>query len=256
MKQIYVATSLMWEEDLSEIMAYAQAKKIEGLEIWHQQFIDKDITEICQNTSLELLVHGLSWDLNFASKIPQIRQASLQALMESIDFAKRIGAKEVTVHPGRMTIPNAYDFSFDMIVLGVHELCQYGQQQGIAVSIEIMESLPKEVIVQVEDVKRLSQQCPNCQFTLDIAHCETLETVMNFIESGIKISKFHISNRQDSRLHTPLDQGDHAMYQILDLLKTYDKPIVIEGFDNSKTKSIINRNMSYIITKGNGLLNE
>lgn len=175
------------ESALDSIIAFAKQNSFTGIEIWHQQFINTPIDTI--QDDLQLLVHAQSWDLNFASAIPAI-QASCSALKASIDFAARVGAKEVTIHPGRMTVNNTYEKTFAWLVMGVHELLAYGASRGIVVSIEIMEFLSKEVLVSTDDVKRLDHLCPGCVFTLDLAHCESMQAMIDFLTCGIEYLSF------------------------------------------------------------------
>ena len=81
-----------------------------GIEVWAQHFFyhqyDKAAyREYASKFQMETFIHSCSWDLNLVSLNEGIRQASVQEVVASMRLAKELGAAEVTVHPGHMTMP-------------------------------------------------------------------------------------------------------------------------------------------------------
>lgn len=94
---------------LSEILPLVHQNGLAGLELWAQQFFlenfqGAEYLRYVEKYGLESTVHACSWDLNLASANAGIREASVQQVIRSLELASRIGAREVTVHPGHMTM--------------------------------------------------------------------------------------------------------------------------------------------------------
>ena len=110
MKRIFFSSTLMWSAPLQDMAQVVQDNQLAGIEVWAQHFFyhqyDKAAyREYASKFQIETFVHSCSWDLNLASLNEGIRQASVQEVVASLRLAKELGAAEVTVHPGHMTMP-------------------------------------------------------------------------------------------------------------------------------------------------------
>ena len=97
-------------------------------------------------------MHALSWDLNYCSRLPDIREASLQALQKSIALSRDLGAKTVVVHPGRITVPNdTPEANWPLLIEGTQKLVDYAESVDVTLSLEVMEHIPREFFIQPQD---------------------------------------------------------------------------------------------------------
>lgn len=252
MNNVYFSSTLMWNATMDEILKKAYFNKFKGIELWNQHFefrdfCDEEYKRIADMYRLETIVHASSWDLNISSINTGIREASINEIFKSIDLAKRINAKEVTVHPGRQTINTFKEYHIDILRDSLKRIRDYGREQDIEVSLEIMEKIPKELITTDKELKSILEDLyEDFSYTLDIAHCKNEDEAINYINSIKNISKIHISNKIGTKLHTALYDGDYDFNDLLPKLQKYNKPFVIEGFDKSNEFSIINNTIKFL----------
>ena len=131
MKDMFVASTLFWQTSLQDMTRQIKTDGLTGLEMWAQQFFyqNYDIEEyktLAEAYGLRTLVHSCSWDLNLASINESIRQASVGQVIASLQLAKAIGAEEVTVHPGHLTLAGITDRSCQILHHSLDEISEAG----------------------------------------------------------------------------------------------------------------------------------
>lgn len=256
MKELYFSSTLMWGASPWEIFDLASCSGMDGIEIWHQQadsfgWDPEEIGGMARSSGLNLLVHGKSWDLNFASLNEGIRRASLAELKGSLLFAARCGAQETTLHPPRYTLSGMREQAVTAGRNGLAELLDEADRLEIDLSLEVMEKIPRELVTTPEEFEIFAGGLlPRLNCTLDLAHCQNEAEFWDYLSRLPQISKLHISNKRDKKLHTPLDDGDFDMARMLPRLRNLDLPLVIEGWDGEDQFHIINRNLTLLQTVG------
>lgn len=258
MANIYFSSTLMWDASIEEILKMAKSFDVSGIELWAQHFESReyDVDEYLEAADfyqIDTIVHSKSWDLNFASLNQGIRRSSLDEIRKSIELAERIGAEEVTVHPPRQTLNMAEPCFQQYGYLGLVELVDYAESLGIRISLEVMEEKPGEFVTSAHAVKEFSRDLyKRLSYTMDLAHCKTMEFFEEQCRSLDRISKIHISNKKGKRLHTELAEGDYDFREILPRLDKKGVPLVIEGFEQGKDFRKIIGNLELIknIRKG------
>lgn len=252
MADIYLSSTLMWNASLESIFLAAYENQLDGIELWAQHMCEKSYSpEECRKLSalypVNLCIHSFSWDLNLASMNEGIRRASVEEVKRAVDFAGRAGAMEVTVHPGRQTILYEKSRYMETLRQSLMEILEYSEQEGVDISLEIMEKLEKELIVSIEDARQVTgDRFPDFYYTLDVAHSDTEEEIFQTLDGPNRISKLHLSNRLGTYLHTPLAKGDYDMKSLLPKLEAYHLPIVIEGFDSDSEFQILKQNIKFL----------
>ncbi|CAB1252989.1 Sugar phosphate isomerase/epimerase [Ruminococcaceae bacterium BL-6] len=252
MKNIYFSSTLMWNASLPEIFRAARAFGAEGIELWAQQFESRgygadECLELLGRCPLRLFVHSKSWDLNFASLNPRIRAASLGEIKRSIDLAARLRAAEVTVHPPRESFRGDRPYFQQLAYEGLREILRYGRDSGVAVSLEIMEKIPKELMTTRASVQELTRGLfREFSYTVDTAHCSGEAELLDFLRNLPGISKLHISNRRGEKYHTALPDGDFSFQKLWPLLESRNLPMVVEGFDSTNQYGMLQENMNCI----------
>lgn len=247
----YFATTLMWNGSEREIVEIAKEYGADGVELWaqHAESVDYNLSalrKMLTESGLKSFIHSKSWDLNFASLNQEIRKTSIEEIKSSIRMANEMESKEVTVHPPRITLGTDPTEYYKWAEEGISILDDYAKSMGCRISVEMMEDKPKELAVTLDGIKRVTGSLySKLEYTLDLAHCDSEKIFWSNYNNIPKISKLHVSNRQDKKLHTPLRYG---MFDIADILKRVDSelPIVIEGYQAGNGYSILRDNLSYI----------
>lgn len=251
-KNIYFSSTLMWNASLPEIFGAARAFGAEGIELWAQQFESREYSaDECLNLldrqPLRLFVHSKTWDLNFASLNRRIRAASLGEIKWSIELAARLHAAEITVHPPRESFHGDRPYYQQLAYEGLREILQYGRDAGVAVSLEIMEKIPRELMTTQAAVRGLTRDLfREFSYTVDTAHCSGEAELLDFLQNLPGISKLHISNRRGETYHTALPDGDFSFQKLWPLLESRNLPMVVEGFDSTNQYTMLQENMNCI----------
>ena len=248
-KGIYFSSTLMWNAALPEIFEAARAFGAEGIELWAQQFESRgygadECLELLDRWPLRLFVHSKTWDLNFASLNRRIRTASLDEIKRSVDLAAGLHAAEITVHPPRESFLGDRPYYQQLAYEGLREILRYGRDAGVAVSLEIMEKLPKELMTTRAAVRGLTRDLyGEVSYTVDAAHCSDETELRDFLQNLPGISKLHISNRRGEQYHTALSDGDFSFQTLWPLLESRNLPMVVEGFDCTNQYTLLHKNM-------------
>lgn len=247
---IGVASTVLWQGEPSQIFDLMRSFELTEMEVWAQHFETRgfstgEFQALAERNAIDLCVHSYSWDLNPASLNRGIRRASVREITRAINLAHQLGAGEVTVHPGRMTLPGDRELYEEYMRGSLYEIVDYGTSLNIEISLEIMEKIPKEIFTDLESVERVSRGIP-CSFTLDIAHCDSEKEGLDILEASDRISKVHISNRRGKVYHTTLDEGDFDFDRLLPRLLEKNLPLILEGLDFDGSFPVFNRNMDYL----------
>jgi sugar phosphate isomerase/epimerase len=235
---VLLSAPLLWAHDSSEVVEVARDLGYDGVELWAYQ-LERDRSDPAvvgakaKDSGLALTLHALSWDLNLASRIDSIREASLAALHRSVDLASKLGAAMVVMHPGHTTDP--YDDAepyWPGQVAAIQGLADHAARYGQQVAVEHMEPRQGECIITPEDINRLMREVnrPNVGTVLDVAHIPWGEDEIAFMARLERITHVHLSDADESRLHLPLGQGGRDVSRVLGHLRGYRGAIVLEGF--------------------------
>ena len=252
MKQILISSTLLWNLSLSEMIRHISDNGLGGLELWAQHFYCRRYDEgeyrrLARQHSLRTIVHSCSWDLNLSSMNREIRRTSVQEVVASLAFARRVGAEEVTVHPGHMTMPCWRRESAALMHESLQEIADAAYKMDMPVSLEIMEKTKKEFVTDIQSMQEVTGDLFTFfSYTLDIAHCDSADEALSALRRLPSISKLHISNRIGSRYHTPLYDGDFDFDSLLPELCAYGLPMVLEGYDDKGGLAAFYGNVDYL----------
>lgn len=251
MRNLYVSSNFFFNADLETMTDETERYGFSGIEIWAQQFdlagySRKKCRALSDQYGLKNFVHAKSWDLNFASLNQSIRDASIGEIKRSIDLADDLAISEVTVHPPQMTLVGDRERSLRFGRKGLAEIVSYGESKHVAVSIELMEKLPHELVTSYDEFVELADGfIDQLKVTIDIAHCDSLDEFESYFEVFDNISKIHLSNRKGKVLHTPLFDGDYDFGCCYESIQKKNVPIVLEGFDIGPDLMQLEKEMSY-----------
>lgn len=256
MVPILASSTLMWNASLKEMFCQIVENGLAGMEFWAQHFFYQEYDEteyvrLAGQYPMQTVIHSCSWDLNLSSVNEGIRQTSVKEVIASMELARKLGASEITVHPGHMTTTCCRSECAVIMYDSFQEIAGASVRLGIPVSLEIMEKTPKEFVTDIEVMQEVTRDLFDFfSYTLDVAHCDNEEEALYILNHLSSISKLHISNRQGSRYHTPLSDGDYDFVSLLPVLCAYGLPMVVEGYDPGRYFHVLHQNIAFLQSQG------
>lgn len=182
------------------------------------------------------------WGWNIGTPYPDIRNATVKQVLDTLDFAETIEARLVTVH--MHTRYGMYDRK-EMIrnmASSLTVLCDRAEKSGMAVTVENVDQ-------SVNDMLRLFELEPRAKFHLDVGHANIS------IANGAAIHDF-ISVFRDRlhHLHVHDNKGGHNVEGDLHLalgMGNIDWPKVVRslkaaGYDRTVTFEVFTRDRLYL----------
>ncbi|USG66219.1 sugar phosphate isomerase/epimerase [Brevibacillus ruminantium] len=250
---LYVSSTLMWVYPVELAIEVAAHHGFSGVEVWaehvwyHQSSAEK-IRSAARKNGMQLSLHAASWDLNLCALNRGIREQSVREIKRSIELAEAIGAYSVTVHPGKLTLTNAWrEHHLSLLAESLDELACMAHQKGLILSIEHIEPLPKELITTASALNQLrSELSYPTTATFDIAHVPLDLSAIQFYFDLLDVDKVHISDATKDKLHLPLGKGELDLEPILSLMKERAEIMVVEGLDTSRELPLLRENISYL----------
>ena len=245
----------MWDFTEEEIFDYANKNKLLGIEFWSQQIEDRNLStkklrDLSKKFNLDLTLHAKSWDLNLASINERIREVSLKEILDDVNLARNIGAKEITIHPGRFSVSYNKEIYYKFLKESLNTILDYSTKKNINISIEVMEKIKNEFIIDLKSLKKLmGDNYEDFKYTLDISHCDSLEEIYFNLNNIKNISKCHISNRFKDKYHTELERGIFPMEEIIFKIGEKNIPMVIEGMEIGRNNIVLDKNIRYLKEK-------
>lgn len=241
----------MWNHPIEEIFQIA-AEFGAGLEIFHQQMEYhrvpvKKIQALMERYKMPVFVHAFSWDLNLCSLQKPVRDVAVEQTKKSIAFARTIGAQDVTIHPGRISIAldeGSYDRHMHD---SMEQLMEYAALCKQPISFEIMEPIGKEFITDRHVMERVAGDLwSQMDVTLDLAHCRDEKMIVDHLQNLPRIPKLHISNHLSGKYHTPIGEGDLDFRVLKPDILSSGLPLVVEGMAVTLDRELVNKNMRYL----------
>ncbi len=246
----------MQEENIKQALDHAKDDGFDALGIVITEPIDyyRNIAAQLKGADLDFCVHSNLVDTNLASSNQGIRQESIKQVKEAIEFAKEIGAKVVTVHPGKFRNTYHVKEAYMMLDLSLNELLPIAEENGILLCMENMEPGRKDLCVTKVQVKKVLERHKGLYLTLDLAHVAMIvksqEEMVDFYSSlSGRIRHFHISGFQPNSSHVEvsLKESQFDFSQIIDKIRDTDCILRIENRELQKNidslqfiKTIIN----------------
>ena len=249
---MHFASTLAWAYPADKVVLLAKQSGLTGLEIWadHVWFYETNpgkIREANQDDSLNLTMHAASWDLNICSLEKEIRESSVRQIQHSIKLADEIGADSITFHPGRLTLPQMKQELYEKLMMeSIFALLETAKRYKKSLSMELMEVKSKEFVTSPNTMNRLiSRFLPELKTTFDVAHISE-RNPQHALAPLINVDKIHISDNSASQLHIPLGTGILDSKMLEEFLSISHLPVVVEGFDASKSLNWWNQNLHYL----------
>ncbi|PWB49242.1 MAG: hypothetical protein C3F06_14850 [Candidatus Methanoperedenaceae archaeon] len=254
--RISCSSLFLWEYPVYDIMDILRKAGINSVEFWAETpsfWIDRHdettVAELIESISLMpdgCTMHAPIMDLNPSSYNDLVHEATIKETLWSLELAGIIGARIVTIHPGKRTAhrkPTNEDWGKFMKYLEI--ATKKARSLGIDLSLE--NSMPgvQSMCSCPREMKDVLDQFPGLFFTFDVVHAfmESPGTTLSFInELGDKIKNVHIGAPHDGKPHYPV-RYEKKMDIVLQRLRDsgYNGDLTIEIDDKTYPGSLSRR---------------
>lgn len=226
----------MMVEFMRELMHALNSLEINAFECYHSLAWDRDrvVEVVLENPNVEFwsahAPYGLYCDPS--SPIERARRGALAGALDTIEVARRLGAKVVVVHPG---ISVEYDAPRDTRIGWVADVLREVADAASAHQLRIaVEPMPKDEIGntldEVLDIIELIDR-PNVGVNFDVNHLFPPEAIPAMIRrAGSRIVSVHISDQDGVERHWLPFVGKMEWAEVLKALTEvgYGGPLVYE----------------------------
>ena len=228
-------TLALFMQDNNKIIDLAKQHGFEIIEILGEgPFFEKDNMEY-KDCGLDMRIHAATVDINIASLNSGIRTESVKQMIQCGEYAEKINANTITVHPGIIgrNEPRLRKAAMEISIESVGEIID---NTNVEVSVENMPVRRKFLGNTVEEIEMI-QEATGCSLTIDTGHgntCGNLEEMLSLKD----ISYCHLNDNDGVKdQHITLGEGTLD----LNLLKRIDTAIIeLNNFDNIlKSKEVI-----------------
>jgi sugar phosphate isomerase/epimerase len=228
-------TLALFMEDNGKIINLAKQHGFEIIEILGEgPFFENENMEY-KNCGLDMRIHAATVDINIASLNKGIRAESVKQMIQCGQYAEKINANTITVHPGIIgrNEPHLRKMALEFSIESVGNIID---NTDVEISVENMPVRGKFLGNTVEEIEMI-QEATGCSLTIDTGHgntCGNLEEMLSLKN----ISYCHLNDNDGVRdQHITLGEGTLD----LSLLKKIDTAIIeLNNFDNIlKSKEVI-----------------
>ena len=216
--RISCSSLFLWEYNVCDIMDILLKADIKSIEFWAETpffWMDRndeitiaDLREAISIMPQGCTLHAPVMDLNPSSYNDLVHEATITETLWSLELAGIIGARVVTIHPGKRTAhrkPTGDDWDKFMRYL---KICvKKAHKIGIHLSLE--NSMPgiQSMCSNPAEMKEVLDKYPDLFFTFDVVHAfmNSPDTAFSFIdELSHKIINVHVGAPHDGKPHYPM----------------------------------------------------
>ncbi len=237
------ASLFLWEYSVFDIMKILLEAGIKSVEFWAETPLfwmsrndETSIAELVEALSVMpegCTLHAPIMDLNPASYNDYVHEATIKETLWSLDLAHRLGARVVTIHPGKRTVhrtPTDEDWEKFLKYLSV---CK-SRADSLDLSLSLENSMPgvQSMCYRPGEMKEVLSKFPGLFFTFDAVHAfiQSEGIALSFIEElRDMMINVHIGAPHDGKPHYP-SHRKKSMEVVLSALRDsgYDGDITIE----------------------------
>ncbi len=214
--RISCASLFLWEYDIYDIMEILLEAGIESVEFWAETpafWMNREdetaiagLVEAISIMPQGCTLHAPILDLNPSSYNEFVREAAIKETLWSLEIAKMLEARVVTIHPGKRTVhrtPTNEDWENFMDYLDV---CK-NRADDLSVNLALENSMP-DISAMCSSPKEMKEVLEKFGlfFTFDVVHAfiDSPEIAFSFIEElSDKIINVHIGAPHDGKMHYP-----------------------------------------------------
>lgn len=186
--------------------------------------------EIFDSYDFDVFIHSPSIDLNHASMNQGIREETEKQIFETLDVARKMNAKVITIHPGLIhrIEKRTRDMAVEYALESIKKCSDYAKEIDIILSLENMPNKVNFLCNTPEEHKMFVEEC-ECSATIDLGHANTTGRVEDFLKLD-NIAYYHLNDNDGVKdQHVALGEGTldlnllkYVDYGIIEL-NTYEK---------------------------------
>lgn len=214
---ISCSSLFLWEYPLCDIMKIMIKAGIESVEFWAETpffWMDRNNGASISNLKKAISImpqgctlHAPVMDLNPSSYNDLVYEATVSETLWSIELGKAIGARVVTIHPGKRTAhrkPTYEDWKkFERYL----EMC-LEKAKSLNINLSLENSMPgvSSMCSNPVEMKEVLDKFPGLFFTFDVVHAflNSRNTLFSFIdELGDRILNVHVGATHNGKPHYP-----------------------------------------------------
>lgn len=243
----------LWEYSVYDIVEILLEAGIKSMEFWAETpDFWKDRNDSMAMAALEETIammpegctlHAPVLDLNPSSINDNVHEATIKETLWSLDLAKNIGARVVTIHPGKRTVQRApTDEDWEKFQKYLKVSKEKADRLGIRLSLE--NSMPgvQSMCSTPDEMKSVLTKFPGLFFTFDVVHAfiQSPEIAMSFIdELSDKMINVHVGSPHNGKPHYPSHRQKN-MGAVLHALKDsgYNGDMTIEIDDQRYSRPL------------------
>jgi sugar phosphate isomerase/epimerase len=172
----------------------------------------RELVAVGQAKGLVYFLHTPARLVRLGDPLLAVRQAALVEMKKLLDFADRVGARLITIHPTPRVQNDLHDAVEKFQREALQDLCAYGAIHGIRVALENMQ--PGDVFPpgysDCTELVALAEEISLLTITFDVGHAHmaglSLPTVIH--RFGRRLGHIHIhDNDGTGDQHLPVGQG-------------------------------------------------
>ncbi|WP_413363395.1 sugar phosphate isomerase/epimerase family protein [Lysinibacillus sp. 3P01SB] len=182
------------------------------------------LTEQLLALDVAYTVHPPAWDINLTSENKAIREASFLEYKKAIEFAGRIQAYHVVIHPGFCFAP-----PFDKELgkrrakMYIQQLCEIAKPLNVTLAIENVGYNGTSLFTQEEYEHFLGDVDSSAKYLLDIGHANLngwdIAAVIYHVKD--RLAGLHVhDNDGHGDQHLPIGEGTVEWASIFEVLRT------------------------------------
>ncbi len=241
--RISCSSLFLWEYSPADIVDILQKANINSIEFWtetplfwmqrHDNNCINDLKATISTMPHGCTLHAPIMDLNPASYNEYVYEATITETLWSIDLARFLDARIVTIHPGKRTAhrkPTTDDWKKFFRYLEI----SLKKSQKFDINLSLENSMPgiQSMCSTPDEMKEVMNTFPELHFTFDVVHAALISqnTALSFIdELGERIINLHVGAPHDDKPHFP-SHHERRMEMVLRHLHDfgYDGDLTIE----------------------------
>lgn len=145
----------------------------------------RELRETLESFGFESSVHAPIWDINLASHIAGFRRVSIAQVKWSMDLARNLGSRLVTLHPGHMPpypfISSLRESGKKNFLDSLQTLLDYSAETGVPIGLENL-PLGLSFCYTLDELIDYVNSFENLRVTLDVPHAYVIGKFLQLID--------------------------------------------------------------------------
>ena len=231
--KLSISTLAFYPAKIENVLEFITKEKFKYLEIVDEYPYDNLVENDFSSYDINLSVHAPISDVNIASHIDKIREASIDAMKDAFCKANMWGADRVVVHPG--SIPNmGLKFTDKILEYNRQSLLKcksLADEYGVMMCLENMPLQDGLLYSNLEALFEFVDEELHSGITLDVGHAHNNAYTPEEMFENDHIHHVHLSDNDGSYdMHDALGSQNIDFIEVFNILekKKYDEICVIE----------------------------